>query len=81
MNLGRFFIEIHGKFRNGKTLLCGESKFVDENRMKFVMKCSKMTEQLRTKWLRIKKRNVILNTTERGLAYENAYTWSVEKIF
>ena len=40
-----------------------------------------MTEQLRTKWLRIKKRNVILNTTERGLAYENAYTWSVEKIF
>ena len=43
MNLGRFFIEIHGKFRNGKTLLCGESKFVDENRMKFVMKCSKLS--------------------------------------
>ena len=43
MNLGRFFIEIHGKFRNGKILLCGASKFVDENRMKFVMKCSKLS--------------------------------------
>lgn len=47
MNLGRFFIEIHGKFRNGKTLLCGESKFVDENRMKFVMKCSKLSSNWR----------------------------------
>ena len=35
------------KFRNGKLLVWGESKFVDENRMKFAMKCSKLSSNWR----------------------------------
>jgi len=42
---GTFFYveEFLEKFRNGKLLVLGESKFVDENRMKFVMECSKLS--------------------------------------
>ena len=43
MNLGRFYV-VGGleKSEMGKILVWEESKFVDENRMKFIMDCSKL---------------------------------------